>query len=69
MAANIQIDFLEIISAKAAGKIRADPACARFVPEAGQNIHLPLPRKKQAAGENVHVDRRLYNGVPVLLAE
>jgi hypothetical protein len=41
-----------LISAKAAGKARADPGCACFVPEPGQNIHLPLSKKKQASLEN-----------------
>ena len=35
-----------LISAKAARKARARPGCARFVPEPGQNIHLPLSKKK-----------------------
>jgi hypothetical protein len=40
-----------------AAKLRADPCleffgCACFVPERGQNIHIPLSEKKQATGEN-----------------
>jgi hypothetical protein len=48
-----------LISAKAAGKARGDRLslefldCARLVPEPGQNIHLPLPKKKQADFEIV----------------
>src|SRR5215475_12872084 len=38
--------FAILISAKAACKTRVDPGCARFVPESGQNIHLPLSKKK-----------------------
>src|SRR5262245_57452554 len=36
--------------------------CACFVPEPGQNIHLPLSKKKQAAGDTVHSDGRLTYG-------
>jgi hypothetical protein len=41
-----------LISAKAAGKARADPGCACFVPEPGQNIHPPLSKKKQWSPQN-----------------
>jgi hypothetical protein len=46
------LSFRILISAKAAGKARADPGCARFVPERGQNNRLSLPKKKLSAARN-----------------
>jgi len=42
--------------------------CACFVPEPGQNIHLPLSKKKQAAGDTVHSERRRSRDFAAYLA-
>jgi hypothetical protein len=34
--------------------------CACFVPEPGQNIHLPLPKKKQAGFEMVGLSWSMF---------
>jgi hypothetical protein len=43
-------------------------ACARFVPEPGQNIHLPLPKKKPSGRRNGWAFLSMFGSVaPTLL--